>query len=256
MDSELSTTVGKGNLELQQTILRNCQPSAWLWAEKQTDCWWLVWRSEEQARHVMSLWELILCLHCDFLAALSLQEKHTKRWGGLYKRRMTSHEFQKSSQKKMVWRQRCIMSKDVHPSCCLAYCQQMWWILRVDVVSECNETGEIHEGHWYRAVTFNSESPHAGHSENILDANEFVLVTFLYLSLEEPLGAEYWAMWSFGFMQLLLFACRKIFRPNDISKTTPEDAPDRHLVQLTSSQAVSTLRQASQLHCPILRLFT
>lgn len=154
----------------------------------------------------MSLWELILCLHCDFLAALFLQEKHTKRWGGLYKRRMTSHEFQKSSQKKMVWRQRCIMSKDVHPSCRLAYCQQMWWILRVDVVSECNETGEIHEGHWYRAATFNSESPHAGHSENILDANEFVLVTFLYLSLEEPLGAEYWAMSSFGLMQLLLFA--------------------------------------------------
>lgn len=100
----------------------------------------------------MSVCELILHLHRAFLASLSLQEKHIKRWEGLHERRMASHEFQKSSQKKRsveteMYNVKGGMTFLLHVMGSLAYCQQMWWMLRVDVFSECNETGEICEGH-------------------------------------------------------------------------------------------------------------
>lgn len=121
------------------TILRSCYLTAWLQAEKQTGCCWLL-RSEEQGRNVMELHELTSQLHHPFQDLL--KEGIGTRVAGLSKRKMDSHKVQESPQKMVsVETERCVKPK-IYCSCCTWWaCQkQMRWKLRVDVISGLSRT--------------------------------------------------------------------------------------------------------------------
>lgn len=224
----------------------------------------------------MSLYELMLRLHRAFLASPSPKGKHRKKMGRIVQERNGfTQGTRKVHRKRLVWRQRRIMPKEVCPSYCTWWAPQLmanrcggrWELTWFQNAMEQTHGKEIHEGHWYRATTFTSERPYARNSENLSDANEFVLVMFLYLSLgfsqKQSLEAESWAMWSFGLMQLFLFA--PLAAAKSLNPTASQKASQRMIWTDTwrssrlpelSSQAVCALRQASQLHCPVVGSFT
>lgn len=240
----------KGNSELQQIILRNCPLTAWLWKKtKLTDDSFL--RSKEQGKSVTSLCELMLDLHHGFLTSLSPKGKNREKIKGLSKRRISSHKVQKSPQKKVsveteVYKATGGMFAWLALKIITYRSGRCWESTWLQNAMKQTHGREIHEGHWYRSTAFTLESLYAGNSENTLDANGFVLVLFLHLSLGfsqlQLSEAECSPLRPFGLMQLYHFPVSPTAKSlNPVASQTRSQRPwalDGHVEQFTPSQDI------------------
>ena len=87
----------------------------------------------------------MLHLDCALLASPSPKGKRREKVGRIVQEKNGFTQGPEKSIKKVsveteVYKAKGGMSFLLHVVGSIAYCQQMWWMLRVDVVSECNET--------------------------------------------------------------------------------------------------------------------